>query len=374
MSKTQETDVKTERLIRVMVEQHLDGVLINAQHNFAWLTAGGSNGVDQSREPGVASLLVRRDGKRFVLASKIEMARMLGEEITSTDFEPIEFGWEEEKGTPGYVANCSFSVLGAGATLGSDLPAGGNVRLIEDYIARARFSLTEWEIDRLRSLGSDSGRVIGELVRSLEPGLTEVEIGRRAADALAGCGARIVVGLVAADERLARFRHPVSGSKRWERIVMVVVCARREGLTASLTRIVCVGSKPDDLHKRTVAAARVNGRLLASTNIGVSGSQLYEEAARGYEEEGYPAEIHLHHQGGAIGYRTRDWVAHPRCSETVQEHQAFAWNPSITGTKVEETCIVMDGHLEIVTASPGWPSIAVQAADHDYALPDVLEL
>jgi antitoxin VapB len=101
---------------------------------------------------------------------------------------------------------------------------------------------------------------------------------------------------------------------------------------------------------------------------------LYELAARAYAEEGFAGEERLHHQGGACGYRTRDWVAHPSCVEKVETNQAFAWNPSITGTKVEETCIVFDDESEAITASPGWPSITVEVAGRPYSLPGVLSL
>src|SRR5258705_3760602 len=78
---------------------------------------------------------------------------------------------------------------------------------------------------------------------------------------------------------------------------------------------------------------------MAATQPGSSGSDLYRVAARAYAEAGFENEERLHHQGGATGYRTRDWVAHPACRERVQVNQAFAWNPSVTGTKVEDTCI-----------------------------------
>ena len=67
-------------------------------------------------------------------------------------------------------------------------------------------------------------------------------------------------------------------------------------------------------------------------------------------------------------------VAHPLCAERVQKQQAFAWNPSITGTKVEETCIAFADRCEIITASPDWPSIAVEIDEQRYDLPDVLSV
>lgn len=69
-------------------------------------------------------------------------------------------------------------------------------------------------------------------------------------------------------------------------------------------------------------------------------------------------EINKHHQGGAAGYRTREWVAHPKCVEQVRQRQAFAWNPTVTGAKVEDTIIVTENGTETITASPDLPAIS----------------
>jgi Xaa-Pro aminopeptidase len=369
-----EFEEKLERVAGFLAAENLGGVLLNAQHNFAWLTCGGRNGVDQSRDPGVGTLLVRRDGRRFVLASKIEMARLLAEELNGRDWEPVEFGWAEEKASPAFVADRAQTLLKVGARLGADLPIGGDVRVVEGALTRLRYSLTDAEIERYRALGRDAGVAIGEVAGALKPGLSELEIARRAADALAAYGASAVVALVAADERLSQFRHPVPTVRQWEKVVMIAVCARRGGLTASLSRIVCAGPVPDELLHRTEATVRVNAKLLAATKNGLTGAALYEVAARAYAGEGFHGEEQLHHQGGAIGYRTREWVAHPFNAEQVQPPQAFAWNPSITGTKVEETCIAFNGHCEVITATPDWPAISVEVEGVRYELPGVLAL
>lgn len=368
-----ELEEKTERVVRFLAEEGLGGVLLGAQHNFAWLTGGGRSGIDLSREPGAGSLLVRADGRRFVVANNIEAARLLAEELDGYHWEPVEFDWTEEKANPSLPFERATALLEDGAGLGSDLPAGG-ARVVEGSFARLRYQLTEQEIERLRSLGQDAGRAIGEVARGLEPGLTEREVARRASDALASVGAHSVVTLVAADERLKRYRHPVPTEARWEKVLMIVVCARRGGLIASLTRIVSAGAMPDELRRRTEAAARVNAALYAATRPGAMGGELFDVAARAYAAEGFAGEERLHHQGGATGYRTRDWVAHPRSEEKVQARQAFAWNPSITGTKTEETCLAFEDRVEVVTASPDWPAIPVEVAERSYVLPGVLPL
>jgi antitoxin VapB len=303
------------------------------------------------------------------------MPRILAEEISPDDFEPVEYGWEEEKAASTFLTDRARSLLDDGdAALGADLPLAPGVPVIEGAIARCRYQLIEPEIERFRQLGRDAGAAIGALARTLVPGQTEQQIARLAADSLAGFGIRSVVTLVAADERLQKYRHPVPTARKWDRVVMIVVCARRGGLIASLSRIVCSGAVPDQLQQRTNAVARVNARLLAATRIGATGADLYKTAAESYTAENYAGQQNLHHQGGATGYRTRDWVAHPASREQVQPTQAFAWNPSISGTKVEETCIVFEDNIEVITASPDWAQIAVEIDGKEYFAPDILSI
>jgi Xaa-Pro aminopeptidase len=182
------------------------------------------------------------------------------------------------------------------------------------------------------------------------------------------------VMLVAADQRIQKFRHPVPTDLAWKKVLMIVVCARRSGLIVSLTRIVAAGTVPDDLSARTNAVAAVNANLLAATKPGATGAALYQVAACSYAQLGFADEEKLHHQGGACGYRTRDWVAHPASTDVVRDRQAFAWNPSITGTKVEDTVIVSGEQLESITATADWPQISISVDGKEYRSPDVLPL
>ena len=161
---------------------------------------------------------------------------------------------------------------------------------------------------------------------------------------------------------------------RWGQQLLVGVCAQRHGLVSALSRIVVSGRVPDALEARTAATARVFASLLAATKAGATGAELFCAAARSYAEAGFPREETRHHQGGATGYRSRDWIAHPASRETVQPRQAFAWNPSITGTKIEETTLVTEHGLEVITASPDWPSIPLPVRGQTLAAPAPLAL
>ena len=353
-----ELEQKTQRLQEMLGRENLACVLLNTQHNFSWLTGGRSNGIDLSRENGAGWLLVTRSGKRYTIANNIEMSRLLSEEVSRAEFEPIEITWQSEK-DPYAVINAVGSVAGDG-DIGCDI-GFPETRWIEPSIATCRFELTPDEIERFKDLGRDSGTAFESVVPRLSPGQS-------------AHGIFSVVTLVAGDDRIANFRHPIPTDNGWSETVMIVICARRHGLIASSSRIICAGDVPSDLQRRTESCAAVNAALYAGTVPGATGSELYDIAARAYEAQGFAGEINKHHQGGACGYRTRDWVAHPDSIDIAHPNQGFAWNPSITGTKTEETAILVDGNLEIITSTSSFPTISTVIDGREYLSPGILSL
>jgi len=369
-----EIEIKTERLTQMLSAENLGGVLLGSQHNFAWATGGKSSGINLSIEPGACFLFVRADGKKFVLANNIEMPRILAEEISAEEFEPVEFSWQEEKASGDFVIEKAKSLVLGDRNIASDLSLSSNIRAVEGLIARCRYELTEAEITRFRDLGKDAGSVMSKIFELIKPGETEKTIARKVKNALLFYNIESVVTLVGADERIARFRHPVPTENVWKKVLLIAVCAKREGLIASLSRIASVGEIPDELQRKTEAVAHVFANFLAATKPGANGAEIYQIAADAYAEKGFGDEINLHHQGGAAGYKSRDWVAHPASAEIVQKNQAFAWNPSITGTKAEETVITTENGIECLTASPNFPQISVEIEGRDFFAPGILKL
>jgi antitoxin VapB len=76
-----------------------------------------------------------------------------------------------------------------------------------------------------------------------------------------------------------------------------------------------------------------------------------------YAQFGYPDEYRLHHQGGSAGYEPREFLATPGVAAQVSPGQAYAWNPSITGCKVEDTVLITESGPEVMTEMAGWPMI-----------------
>jgi Xaa-Pro aminopeptidase len=364
-----EIDRKAGRLAELAARERLAGVVLTMQHNFAWLTAGRSSRIDASRETGSASLLVTAGERRFVLANAIEAPRMMDETVAGLGFELLTYPWTDERARPALPLEAAAKA--AGGPIGCDVPSA-DARPVEPPLSSLRCRLDPLEIPRYRELAVTSGRVVGELARSVERGVTEREIARLVAGALAACGIRATVVLIAADDRIARYRHPVPTAAAWRERLMIVVCAEREGQVVALSRIIATRAD-EELTRRTRAAADVYAALMRASVPGASGAELFNAAARTYAGAGFAGEEQRHHQGGVIGYRSREWVAHPASTDIVGIPQAFAWNPSITGTKVEDTCLVLDdGRIEVLTATPGWPVLEIEVRGQRLGLAGVM--
>jgi hypothetical protein len=64
----------------------------------------------------------------------------------------------------------------------------------------------------------------------------------------------------------------------------------------------------------------------------------------------YKDEWKKHHQGGPTGYACREFTITPTTEGVIRSNQAYAWNPSITGAKCEDTTYLHeDGTVEVLT-------------------------
>lgn len=180
--------------------------------------------------------------------------------------------------------------------------------------------------------------------------------------------------LVAADERISKYRHPIPTDKTLEKYAMLVTCARKWGLILSMTRIVHFGSISSELRRKHDAVARVDAELIAATRPNASVDSIFRKAIEAYKDAGFENEWHFHHQGGPTGYAGRDYRAKPGVLDKVEINQAFAWNPSIAGTKSEDTIIALADKTEIISAHGDWPMKKIKIADEIIERPDIMEL
>jgi len=352
------------RRVRAFLQTHgLDGVLLTRRDNFAWFTGGGDNHIPSSQETGVATLWITHD-RVVLLTSNIEAARMMEEELAGVIDACETWGWYEN-------ADAFIRKRIAGQRTVSDTGIAGTENRA-DAIKPLRYELTENERKHITQLGRVFGEALEWAARSVRVGDSEHEIGARLAQRLLAVGVEPTVQLVAVDERIFRYRHPIPTGKRLERYAMLVGCARSGGLIVAGTRLVHFGPVPRDVADRYAALLEVEATLHAETKVGRSAADVLNKAIAAYERVGFKDEWKDHHQGGAIGYDNREWLATPEETEPIRANQAFAWNPSIRGTKVEDTTLLTGDGLKFLTSTDDWPSTVVAIGDARMARPEIL--
>ena len=363
-----------EKMLRVkkfLRDEHLAGILISQVRNFSWITAGlGDSHNVITSEMGPATLLVMADGRRYAIASNSEMPRLMAEDLAGLGYEPRGFKWFEDKG-PHDRKREIVNELAAGGKIGTD-SGFYDLPVVDWPFAQLRFPLTASEVVKYRWLGRHTTEAVQEVCRRIAPGMSERAIEAMTSDALMQRGIRPTVLLIGVDHRVLDYRHANPSDARLARYAMVNVCARRWGLVIAVTRFVHFGPVPADLAHKVRDAALVCTALLAHSRPGTTASELMDVAKKAYAQVGWPQEWQEHHQGGPIGYGEREWVIWPGAPDVVRETQAFAWNPTVQGAKIEDTVLVSHGKVEVLTATPDWPVVRVRHSGLIYDAPAIL--
>jgi Xaa-Pro dipeptidase len=356
---------KKARLQRLMAEQKLDAVVLSRHENIAWVTAGLVDiRVGLLRETGVASLLVTKQGRAYYLTTNNEAPRLAAEEFSQLDYEPVVQPWYAND-----VQASIAKIVGAGK-VAADAPLGA---LAEVSLQGVRSQLTESEVERYQWLGRHTADAVTEVVRGLRLGMSETAMQTSLGQALMSRGIMPSVYLTAVDDRIRSYRHAVPRAGVLQRYGMVNFCSRKWGLAISMTRFVHFGPMPAELADKFAVTALVNAKLLDATRVGRSAEELFGVARDAYADAGFAGEETMHHQGGATGYGEREWVARPGGSEVALNQQAFAWNPSLQGAKAEDTVILRDGRIELITETPELPIVDTETNGATYRSAGVLE-
>ena len=358
---------ETERRVREFLKvRDLQALLLKRQANFSWMTGGGLNMVGIATELGNASLLIT-EKEKFVITNNIEAPRMVEEEgLEAQGYQVRSFPWHEDR-----ELSLVREIVGRGS-VGCDWPFPDAVMVAEE-VARLRYSLTTEELARYRWLG---GRVSAALERTMiaaEKGEKESEVVGRLCRELWKDRIDPMGMMSAADERISRFRHPIPTEKKVEKFLMVSVNARKGGLIVCLTRFVHFGQVPQELREKYEANVFIDCAFMAASRPGVPAREVLRKGIEAYGAKGYPEEWKLHHQGGSIGYSPRDYRVNFETPDIIQENQAFTWNPSITGTKSEDTILVASRGVELITKPVLYPTLAWEAEGSTFVRPNILE-
>lgn len=331
---TSDRPAKLARLAEILDARGATRLVLTAPENLAWLFDGARVAVPTAG-PAVFQAVVSRDGEVRVDAPVNEAERLRDEELSGVEVTAVP--WHRPfPAVPGALVDTDLVV---------DLRA-------------ARAVLLPAERARYRALGREAAVAVTSVLAEARSDTTERALAADLARAVVGLGADPVVLLVGGESRRA-VRHPLPTVAPLGRRAMVAVGAKRDGLVANLTRWVRFGPTPDDA--LDAALLEVEADAYAATVPGRALDAVLADIAAAYPRHGFPADAWQgHHQGGPTGYLGRDPKVTSGVTDVVVAGQAYAWNPSVPGGKVEDTVIVDVDGLEMLTVDPHWPTTTVR--------------
>jgi Xaa-Pro dipeptidase len=364
-----------EKLLRVrelLEREQLGGCLLSDSGSVAWLTGGMTNSIVRGAQPGTLRVLVTADAA-CVLADNIEAARIQAEDPPARlGLDLVARPWFEE-GPERFALDRV-----AADDLAND--GFGPGRDLRRALIALRMKLLPNERRRLRTLGRDAARAVEEPVRELRRGGTERQLAAEIARRCELVGIFPQVLLVSSEYR-RRFRHPVPRAVPIKRDVLAVACVERGGQFVALSRSACFGAPDRATEEDHRIACTVDAELIAATRPGAG--RTYEEVLDAvlpsYERLGRPGEWRRHHQGGPIGYASRESLVFPGTGHGGQGHlieagNAVAWNPSAGRAKSEDTFLVGEDSNEPVTVGDGWPTLKLDGGSGPIERPAILRL
>lgn len=352
-----------DKVRQLLAKLDVDAAVLTRRANFAWLTGGGSSAIRETTEDGVATLVINHQDVTL-LTSNIELQRIISEQVPHLPVTPQEYPWHSDP-------NLILRDLLTGQRIGSDNFRPETLDLSKE-LSQLRSILEPEEIDRYRSFASQASSAIEAVCYRLQPGWSEHDVYVAILEETTRRRIRPIVILVAGEERIFRYRHPLPTERKIGRYAMLVICGERFGLTANATRFVHFGDLPRDLAEKHVMLAHISSALIAGTQAERPYRDFFRELQNHYARAGYPDEWRLHHQGGPTGYLPREFLVTPTTEGKMFSNQAFAWNPSIMGAKSEDTLVLTERGPELLTLTSDWPMLEVEIQGQLWLRPAVL--
>jgi antitoxin VapB len=334
-------------------------IVLREQASLSWLLGCRSH-VPQTLDAACFDVVVDvAAGRLTVVTNAIEAPRLRDTELAELAADWGVVPWWEGRD----------AALPTGPGVITDRPYG-DVACAGPQIAALRRTLTARQAGRLRAVCADAAAAATAAAQRISPATTEYAAAGVLAGELLERALDPVVLLVAGDERIAAHRHPLPTTRPLGRRAMLVCCARRHGLVASVTRTVVfdrVSAHERDGWDRLL---RVERAFLDATAAGTRIGEAVAAGTAAYAAHGFaPDEWHRHHQGGFSGWQPREYPAHPGSADVVPDGAVVSWNPSGGGWKVEDTCLVgPDGPAPLVHDG-AWPTVTVGGRPR----PDLLE-
>ena len=345
--------IKRRRVLDILDAAGRDSLLLTSNTALTWYLDGSRVHISLAGDP-IAALLVDRDGDHLVTFNN-EAGRIAAEEL------PAEVNLH----TVPWYGNLHQATAAVGN--GSSQPPLAETDVTAELRA-ARQQLLPAESARYSLLSAELAAMMTDVLSAASPDTTEFELVSALAARVVAAGAEPLVLLCNGSSR-STFRHPLATHSPLGRRAMAVVCARRDGLVANITRWIRFDAGTPEERDAEARIAAVEADIFDATVPGARLDRIFTEIQAAYARHGFGADQwEQHHQGGPAGYAGRDPRVTASATDTVVLDQAFTWNPSGPGVKIEDTVQLTESGLRVLTADPRWPTATVNGLERPLTL------
>jgi antitoxin VapB len=352
-----EFNTKRTRVAAWLREHDADAVLLGSIPNLYWLGVGG----ELRRVTTIAVGFVVTPERCFLLCPNDDADRVRQEEVRGLGIEIVPLLWLG----PDALVERARALLPGTTRWKCDVAGMGFET--DSTVDLLRRTLQDDEIERLRRLGQDAAAALEEVATECYRGILERDAAARLA---AECVRRQIVPRVilsGADERLETYTRPLPKAGAAEHVLMLSLVGMRGGLHVALSRIVCLARPEERFVERFHATLETAARLVHHARRGETLGAVVRAAMP------QPA-LHLASLGGLAGYALPEVEARPSSNWKLEASQVVVWSIAAPGTRCEDTYLLGESHLELITATEGWPRRTVHVDGSAYDLPDLLLL
>ena len=357
MNKNENFLYKLGEIRRILREKNYDGLEIKSQANFSFLTRGrGFIGLASVASCG--SLLITFD-KVYLVTENIEVMRLYEEQLDENPLiELLSFPWNE-----GEKRNEAIEKVTSNLKIASE----GD---IERELFEIRTLISQYDYEDYKDLCQEATIALEDICKNIKKGVTEYQLAGEIAKELWARNIEPITILIGFDERALKRRHPVMIGNALKNYALVGICGRRNGLIVSISRDVLI-NEDKEMEEKHRKCAMVNAAFLNSLKIGNTLEEVFDAGVKQYEKEGYPLEYLKHHQGGLTGFVPRELRANKGCLHKVRENEAYAFNPTIQGSKCEDTVFVTENGIENLTYTGNYSYVECNMGNEKIIVPTV---